>query len=89
MPVHSVTERYGNLRQGHLIMISGDNQKVAEAVSQSEGLTEARGDLMPEQEITNFMQQAEREIALARMSWTTTGSSSRPGGSTARHARAR
>jgi Cd2+/Zn2+-exporting ATPase len=34
-----------------LIMISGDNQKVAEAVAHSVGLTEARGDLMPEQKV--------------------------------------
>lgn len=34
-----------------LIMISGDNQKVAEAVAQTVGLTDARGDLMPEQKV--------------------------------------
>ncbi|WP_431273232.1 heavy metal translocating P-type ATPase [Variovorax ureilyticus] len=34
-----------------LIMISGDNQKVAEAVAKTVGLTEARGDLMPEQKV--------------------------------------
>jgi Cd2+/Zn2+-exporting ATPase len=34
-----------------LIMISGDNQQVAEAVAKSVGLTEARGDLMPEQKV--------------------------------------
>lgn len=34
-----------------LIMISGDNQQVAQAVAQSVGLTEARGDLMPEQKV--------------------------------------
>jgi Cd2+/Zn2+-exporting ATPase len=34
-----------------LIMISGDNQRVAEAVATSVGLTEARGDLMPEQKV--------------------------------------
>ena len=34
-----------------LIMISGDNQKVADAVAHSVGLTEARGDLMPEQKV--------------------------------------
>jgi Zn2+/Cd2+-exporting ATPase len=34
-----------------LIMISGDNQKVAEAVAHTVGLTEARGDLMPEQKV--------------------------------------
>ena len=34
-----------------LIMISGDNQRVAEAVAQSVGLTEAQGDLMPEHKV--------------------------------------
>lgn len=34
-----------------LIMISGDNQQVAEAVAKNVGLTEARGDLMPEQKV--------------------------------------
>lgn len=35
-----------------LIMISGDNQKVADSVAKSVGLTEARGDLMPEDKVT-------------------------------------
>src|SRR5574343_153394 len=39
-----VSERIENL-------ISGDNQAVADAVAQSVGLTEARGDLMPEQKV--------------------------------------
>lgn len=34
-----------------LIMISGDNQQVADAVAKTVGLTEARGDLMPEQKV--------------------------------------
>lgn len=34
-----------------LIMISGDNQQVADAVAMTVGLTEARGDLMPEQKV--------------------------------------
>jgi Cd2+/Zn2+-exporting ATPase len=34
-----------------LIMISGDNQQVAEAVAKTVGLTEAQGDLMPEQKV--------------------------------------
>jgi Cd2+/Zn2+-exporting ATPase len=34
-----------------LIMISGDNQQVADAVAEAVGLTEARGDLMPEQKV--------------------------------------
>ncbi len=35
-----------------LIMISGDNQRVAEAVAKSVGLTEARGDLLPEDKVS-------------------------------------
>ena len=34
-----------------LIMISGDNQQVADAVAKTVGLTEARGDLMPEHKV--------------------------------------
>lgn len=34
-----------------LIMISGDNQQVADAVAKTVGLTEAQGDLMPEQKV--------------------------------------
>lgn len=34
-----------------LIMISGDNQRVADAVAASVGLTEARGDLMPDDKV--------------------------------------
>lgn len=34
-----------------LIMISGDNQRVAESVAQQVGLTEAHGDLLPEQKV--------------------------------------
>lgn len=34
-----------------LIMISGDNQQVADAVAKTVGLTEAKGDLMPEQKV--------------------------------------
>ncbi|RUP28260.1 MAG: heavy metal translocating P-type ATPase [Curvibacter sp.] len=34
-----------------LIMISGDNQRVADAVAQAIGLTEARGELMPEDKV--------------------------------------
>ncbi len=34
-----------------LVMISGDHQQVADAVARTVGLTEARGDLMPEQKV--------------------------------------
>lgn len=46
-----VTESLRKLGIERLIMISGDNQKVADAVAQAVGLTEARGDLMPEQKV--------------------------------------
>lgn len=39
-----------------LIMISGDNQKVADAVAKTVGLTEARGDLMPEDKVEAIKQ---------------------------------
>ena len=34
-----------------LVMISGDNQKVADAIAQGVGLTDARGDLMPDDKV--------------------------------------
>jgi Cd2+/Zn2+-exporting ATPase len=37
-----------------LIMISGDNQRVADAVAQSVGLTEAQGDLMPDDKVDSI-----------------------------------
>lgn len=37
-----------------LIMISGDNQRVAEAVAAQVGLTEARGDLLPEDKVSTI-----------------------------------
>ncbi len=39
-----------------LIMISGDNQQVADAVAKNVGLTEARGDLMPEDKVAAIKQ---------------------------------
>jgi len=39
-----------------LIMISGDNQRVTDAVGKSVGLTEARGDLMPEDKVAAIKQ---------------------------------
>lgn len=37
-----------------MIMLSGDNQQVADAVAKSVGLTEARGDLMPEDKVATI-----------------------------------
>lgn len=39
-----------------LVMISGDNQQVADAVALTVGLTEARGDLMPEHKVDAIKQ---------------------------------
>ncbi|WP_395400908.1 heavy metal translocating P-type ATPase [Pseudoduganella sp. UC29_106] len=47
----SVMTRLHALGIKTLIMISGDNQQVADAVTKSVGLTEAQGDLMPEQKV--------------------------------------
>lgn len=47
----SVMTRLRALGIETLIMISGDNQQVANAVAKSVGLTEAQGDLMPEQKV--------------------------------------
>lgn len=48
-----------------LIMISGDNQKVADAVAKTVGLTEARGDLMPEQKVDAIKQLREKHGKVA------------------------
>ncbi len=49
-----------------LIMISGDNQKVADAVARSVGLTEARGDLMPDQKVEEIkrLREAHGKVAM-------------------------
>ena len=58
-----------------LIMISGDNQQVAEAVAKSVGLTEARGDLMPEQKVEAIKELRDRRMA--RSPWSATASTTR------------
>lgn len=45
-------ERLRGLGISQMIMISGDNQSVAEAVAKQVGLDRARGDLMPEDKVT-------------------------------------
>ena len=49
--VAQVMADFARLGIKRLIMISGDNQQVADAVGKSVGLTEAHGDLMPEQKV--------------------------------------
>ena len=48
-----------------LVMISGDNQKVADAVARTVGLTEAWGDLMPEQKVETIKKLRERHGKVA------------------------
>jgi Cd2+/Zn2+-exporting ATPase len=48
-----------------LIMISGDNQQVADAVARTVGLTEAKGDLMPEQKVEAIKALRERHGKVA------------------------
>lgn len=48
-----------------LVMISGDNQQVADAVARTVGLTEARGDLMPEQKVEAIKSLRERHGKVA------------------------
>ena len=48
-----------------LVMISGDNQQVADAVARTVGLTEAKGDLMPEQKVETIKALRERHGKVA------------------------
>jgi Cd2+/Zn2+-exporting ATPase len=48
-----------------LVMISGDNQQVADAVARTVGLTEAKGDLMPEQKVEAIKALRERHGKVA------------------------
>jgi Cd2+/Zn2+-exporting ATPase len=63
------TQVVGKLRAlgiERLIMISGDNQQVANAVAKTVGLTEARGDLMPDAKVTAIkeLRQANGKVAM-------------------------
>ena len=48
-----------------MIMLTGDNQKVADAVAGEIGLTEARGSLLPEEKVEAIKKLAEQENKLA------------------------
>lgn len=63
------TDVVGQLRAlgiERLIMISGDNQQVADAVAKTVGLTEARGDLMPDAKVDAIkrLRQATGKVAM-------------------------
>ena len=56
--------RLASLGVRRMIMLSGDNQQVANAVAKEVGLTEARGDLMPEDKVA-AIRELEREGGVA------------------------
>lgn len=58
-------QRLRELGIDRMIMISGDNQKVAEAVAREIGIDDAAGDLMPEDKV-NYIRKlsAERSVAM-------------------------
>jgi Cd2+/Zn2+-exporting ATPase len=49
-----------------MIMLTGDNQRVADAVAKKIGLTEAKGDLLPEEKVSaiNQLRKQENKIAM-------------------------
>lgn len=49
-----------------MIMLTGDNQKVADAVANQIGLTEAKGDLLPEEKVSaiNLLRKQENKLAM-------------------------
>ena len=61
----SVIERLRQIGVRRMIMISGDNQRVADAVAQEVGLDEARGDLMPDDKVETIKSlRSEAKVAM-------------------------
>jgi Cd2+/Zn2+-exporting ATPase len=61
----SVMKELRELGIERLVMLSGDNQQVADAVARTVGLTEAKGDLMPEQKVETVKDLRERHGKVA------------------------
>ncbi|RYZ24067.1 MAG: heavy metal translocating P-type ATPase [Chitinophagaceae bacterium] len=49
-------QELGRIGIGKMIMLTGDNQKVADAIATDIGITEARGNLLPEQKVAAIEQ---------------------------------
>ncbi|MFS0718933.1 heavy metal translocating P-type ATPase [Arthrobacter sp. 1P04PC] len=67
-PRNTAAPVIARLRQAgirHMIMLSGDNQTVADAVAGKLGLDEARGDLLPEDKVTAVIDLRGREHKVA------------------------
>ena len=61
----SVLQRLRALGMQKMIMLTGDNQRVAEAIALKVGLTEARGALMPEDKVTAIRELASHKGGVA------------------------
>lgn len=61
----AVIERLRRLGVQQMIMLTGDNQRVADAVANKVGLTEARGGLMPEDKVAAIKNLAQRNGGVA------------------------
>jgi Cd2+/Zn2+-exporting ATPase len=61
----SVLQRLRGLGMQQMIMLTGDNQRVADAIAQKVGLTEARGALMPEDKVTAIRELASHKGGVA------------------------
>jgi Cd2+/Zn2+-exporting ATPase len=60
-----VIERLQQLGISRMVMLSGDNQLVADAVAQEIGLGEARGDLMPESKVETIKKlRSQQKVAM-------------------------
>jgi Cd2+/Zn2+-exporting ATPase len=57
----STLERLKKVGIRNMIMLTGDNQKVADAIAASIGITEAHGNLLPEQKVAFIKSLAEQE----------------------------
>jgi Cd2+/Zn2+-exporting ATPase len=69
IPREEAKETLQALRQAgikRMIMLTGDNQQVADAIAQQTGLTEAWGNLLPEEKVAAIqkLKQAERLVAM-------------------------
>jgi len=62
---HQVVARLRRAGIRHMIMLSGDNQTVADAVAAQLGLDEARGDLLPEDKVKAVIDLRTREHKVA------------------------
>jgi Cd2+/Zn2+-exporting ATPase len=61
----TVIQRLRRLGISRMVMMSGDNRRVAEAVAQQVGLDEAWGDLMPEDKVAAIQRfRAEQDVAM-------------------------